>query len=102
MVFKGLPGLPGLPSGYGGSVVGQISNPVTTDIRPKPINENYPAGFIVGPPGPKGERVRRVFSVYKSIAWNTLFVAVTHPACSNYTYSEGTLNKVHVWFLTVE
>ena len=44
-VCQGEPGLPGLP----GSASGQVG----PSINP---NENYPAGFLLGPPGPPGPR----------------------------------------------
>jgi len=58
-LIKGEPGLPGLP--FVGAATGRRELSHTpAAVESKPINDNFPAGFIVGPPGPKGAPVRYV------------------------------------------
>lgn len=75
---EGEPGLPGLPTGLFSTSVG------SKEIGPININENYPAGYLMGPPGPegpRGPRGKRVSSdrviLYVYLVPYLPFVAVT-------------------------
>lgn len=62
--IKGEPGLPGLPLVGGATGRAELIH-TPTDVEHKDINENFPTGFIVGPPGPKGDPVRLMTNVFR-------------------------------------